>query len=169
MNTELIEELRNTFDYHPDGYLIRKKNGKPCGKHANHPTGYAYVSVGGRMLRAHRIIFAIVYRRMPVGEIDHLNGNRSDNRIENLRDVSRPENQHNRKRNKTNSSGFPGIHWHARDQKWMAQICVNNRKIHLGYFDDLNEAVEARKSAKIKHHPSSPEAVKCISEDVDFN
>lgn len=169
MNTELIEELRNTFDYHPDGYLIRKKNGKPCGKHANHPTGYIHVRVGKSMLRVHRIIYAIVYGKLPNGEIDHINGNRADNRIENLREVSSSENSHNFKKYKNNSSGYQGVSWYAQYQKWVAKITIDNRRIHLGYFENLEEAVEARKKAKIKHHPSSPEAVKYANESVDFN
>lgn len=54
MSKELIEELRATFEYHPDGYLIRKKTGKPCGQCVNRPNGYVAVGVGGRMLYAHR-------------------------------------------------------------------------------------------------------------------
>lgn len=158
MNTELIEELRNTFEYHPAGYLNRKKNGKLCGLRANTTVGYAAVGVGKRKLLAHRVIYAIVTGKMPEGQIDHINGNRVDNRIENLRDVSRSENLHNSKVPKNNSSGFPGVSWHAQHQKWRTQICIDNRNIHLGYFKDFEDAVQARKMAKIKYHPTSPEA-----------
>lgn len=159
MDRDLIEELRNTFEYHPDGYLIRKSTGKPCGRRANQSDGYACVRVGGRALLAHRIIFAIVYGRMP-GEIDHINGNRIDNRIENLRDVSSSENSHNYKRPNTNTSGFTGVCWSTHHQKWKVEIRLNNRRIHIGYFEDFEEAVQARKLAKIKYHPTSPEAFK---------
>ena len=168
ITTELIEELRNTFDYHPAGYLIRKKNGKPCGQRSNHPTGYAQVSVGGKKLYAHRIIYAIAHGTMPKGQIDHVNGNRVDNRIENLRDVSSSENNHNRKMNKNNSSGFPGVYWSSQHQKWRAYIKVDYQRICLGIFDNFADAVKARKMAKIKYHPSSPEAIKYISEDKNM-
>lgn len=168
MAIKLIEELRATFEYHPDGYLIRKKNGKPCGRRANTRQGYAQVKVNGRNLRAHRVIYAIVHGEIPEGEIDHINGNRMDNRIENLREVSSSENAHNSKKPKTNTSGFPGVYWNTRDQKWVARIRVNYRQIFLGYFDDLNEAVEARKKAKIKYHPTSPEAQRFANEGVDL-
>lgn len=164
MSIELIDELRSTFEYHEDGYLIRKKNGKPCGMHANHNKGYARVNVGGRKLYAHRIIFAIMTGKMPEGEVDHLNGDRADNRIENLREVSSSENSHNYKMPRTNSSGFTGVHYHAPLRKWCARIMVNKRRISLGYFEDFEEAVQARKMAKIRYHPSSPEAVKFASE-----
>lgn len=164
MTTELIEELRNTFEYHTDGYLIRRKNGKPCGQRANRSDGYADVWVNGRLLLAHRVIYAIVHGNMPAGQIDHIDGDRMNNRIENLRDVSQSENMHNSKKPKNNSSGFPGVSWSTRDQKWMAYIKVNNRRINLGYFEDINDAVQARKMAKMKYHPSSPEAIKYVSE-----
>lgn len=164
MSKELIEELRATFEYHEDGYLIRKKNGKPTGQHANTTQGYARVKVGGRMLRAHRVIYAIIHGEMPAGQIDHINGNRVDNRIENLRDVSHSENQHNHKTPENNTSGFTGVGWHAPLQKWVSRIKVNNRTLHLGYFENLEDAVKARKMAKIKYHPTSPEALQYVRE-----
>lgn len=157
MSKEFIEELRATFDYHEDGYLIRKSTGEPCGQRANTPRGYAAVNVGGGMLRAHRIIYAIVHGEMP-GEIDHIDGNPMNNRIENLRDVSHSVNMHNSKKSKDNTSGFPGVYWHSQHQKWYACIRADGRLIHIGYFDDFDEAVQARKLAKIRYHPSSPEA-----------
>lgn len=164
MSEELIEELRATFEYHEDGYLIRKRTGKPCGTRANTSNGYASVWVGGKTLLAHRIIYAIVRGEIPEGQIDHLNGDRSDNRIENLRDVSGLENMHNSKMPKTNTSGFTGVHWETQRKKWMAQIRVDKRQKFLGYFDDFEDAVEARKMAKIKYHPTSPEAQKYRNE-----
>lgn len=162
MSKELVEELRNTFDYHPDGYLIRKSTGEPCGRSINRRDGYATVRVGKRTLPVHQIIFAIVHGKTPRGGVKHRNGNRTDNRIENLRGVSIMENRRNS--NKSNTSGFVGVKWHSRDRKWQAEINLNNRKIHLGYFDDFEEAVRARKLAKIKYHPRSPEAAKFARE-----
>jgi len=163
MTTEL-EELIAMFEYHTDGYLIRRSTGRPCGKRSNHPDGHAVVGVGGRMLLADRVIYAIVTGKMPDGEIVHISGNRADNRIENLREVSKLEKVHNYKIPRTNSSASAGVYWYARTQKWRAQIRVNNRLIHLGYFKKYDDAVQARKKAKIRHHPSSPEAIKYASE-----
>lgn len=156
--TELIEELRATFEYHEGGYLIRKNTGKPCGQHANHSNGYARVNVGGRMLYAHSVIYAINHGKMPTNQIDHINKDRIDNRIENLREVSSSENSHNYKKPKTNTSGFTGVSWKTQAQKWVSYIWVNNKKIHLGLFENFEDAVQSRKMAKIKHHPTSPEA-----------
>jgi len=164
MTKDLIEELISTFEYHPDGFLIRKSTGRPSGQRANTPNGYALVGVGGRMLFAHRIIYAIIHGKIPNGDIDHIDQNPMNNRIENLRDVSHSDNQHNSKKRKDNSSGFPGVCWHARYQKWQAEIKVNSRPIFLGRFDDYDDAIRARKMAKIKYHPTSPEAIKYASE-----
>lgn len=62
------------------------------------------------------------------------------------------------------TSGFTGVCWHAPTQKWHAQICVDNRVIYLGLFENFEDAVEARKEAKMKYHPTSPEAQKYASE-----
>lgn len=163
MSRDLIEELRNTFEYHPDGYLIRRKNRKPCGQRANHSKGYATVRVGRQLMYAHRIIYAIVHGEMP-GEVDHIDGNPMNNRIENLRDVSHLENRHNYKMHKDNTSGFTGVYWHTQARKWHARIKVNGQRIHLGLFEDFEEAVQARKLAKIRYHPTSPEASRLIRE-----
>lgn len=128
LRRDLIKKLRATFDYNPEGYLIRKSTGAPCGQHANHPEGYARVRVGRRILPAHRVIFAIVHGEIP-GEVAHINGDRVDNRIENLRDVSRSENCHNYK-----------IHTQARKRE--VYTWVDNQRIHFGMFDDFEEAVQ---------------------------
>jgi len=171
MSKESVQELRDMFNYHPDGYLVRKSTGRPCGQRPNRPDGRIHVQVGRRKLLAHRIVYAIVTGEMPNGDIDHIDGNPLNNRIENLRDVSKSENLHNSKNRKDNSSGFPGVHWHHQHQKWHARIQVDNQRIFLGYFSDYEDAVRARKIAKIKHHPTSPEAQKFASElfrvDVD--
>lgn len=168
MSKELIDELGDTFDYHEGGYLIRKRTGKPCGQRANNGKGYARVWVNGRYLYAHRIIYAIIHGEMPEGEIDHINGNRIDNRIENLREVSTVENMHNSKIYKTNKSGFTGVYWDTQRQKWQAYIMVDNRQINLGRFENFEDAVEARKMAKMEYHSSSPEALKYVSEGIEL-
>lgn len=158
MDKVAVQELRDIFDYHPDGYLIRRSTGKPCGQHANQRDGYVLVRVGKKKMLAHKVIYAIVHGKMPDGDIDHLDGNPMNNRIENLRDVSKSENQHNHKIPKNNTSGFTGVTWSTNHRKWQAQIKVGNQSIYLGRFENFEDAVEARKKAKIRYHPTSPEA-----------
>lgn len=109
--------------------------------------GYRHGAVFGCKLRAHRVAWALVHGQWPQGEIDHINGITDDNRLENLREVTGQENQRNSKRPANNTSGVVGVSWYEPARKWVARIRVIKR-IHLGYFDDFNEAVAARKAAE---------------------
>lgn len=84
-------------------------------------------------------------------EIDHLNGNSSDNRICNLRVVSKRQNATNRVRSTLNTNGHTGIKWSKRERKWVARISFYNKTISLGYYDDIDDAIEARRRAKIAY------------------
>ena len=81
--------------------------------------------------------------------VDHDNGIRSDNRKINLNASNNTMNQKNKKLSTANtSSGVTGVSWHSGQRQWMARIKVDNKVIHLGYFDDLNDAKDARKDAE---------------------
>lgn len=155
-----IDAVKATFDYRPEtGELIWKKArshrvGKEAGTIA--PTGYRTITWRGRNWPAHRLIWVLFYGRFPVGAIDHINGDRADNRISNLRDVRPQENNRNCAIGKANTSGVLGVSWHRRRGKWAARIRVNYQRINLGYFDDLDRAREARKAAERKYgfHPN---------------
>jgi len=110
--------------------------------------GYRIGRLGGVNYPAHRVIWAITQGCWPAGEIDHINGIRSDNRIENLRLVTRSENHKNTKRPKHNSSGFIGVSWHIGCNKWQAYIKISGKVRYLGMFDHLDDAVNARHSAE---------------------
>lgn len=73
-------------------------------------------------------------------EVDHINGNRLDNRRCNLRLATHEQNMHNARRRKDNSSGFKGVSWKVRDRKWYAAIEISGKRIHLGVFDTAEEA-----------------------------
>lgn len=83
--------------------------------------------------------------------LDHINGNRSDNRWENLREASPLENQRNRKLNANNRSGKSGVCFVKNSQKWRAQIKVESKMIFLGDFRELGDAVEARGAGELKY------------------
>lgn len=122
---------------------------KPAGTTCKH-SGYVILDVFAQPHRAHRVIFALMTGDWPKGQIDHINGNRADNRWANLRDVSKKENGKNQKRSMLNKSGVTGVFWEARARKWRVKI-NDDKKIHwLGYFHDLEDAVAARKAAEIK-------------------
>lgn len=86
--------------------------------------------------------------------IDHINGNRLDNRRENLRIATKSQNCHNQGIQSTSTSGYKGVTWHSgrRVNKWIAQISFNGRRIYLGCFDDIHVAAHEYNKAAIKYH-----------------
>jgi HNH endonuclease len=109
--------------------------------------------VGGlfyKLYRAHRIIYKMYYGVDPV-QVDHINGVRSDNRILNLRSVTNQENSRNQKLRSTNISTFQGVCFHKPTKKWRSYINLNGKQIHLGLFENIEEASLVRKQAEIKY------------------
>lgn len=112
--------------------------------------GYIRVKIGKSKHLAHRIIWEMHNGQIPDGmEIDHINHDKIDNRIENLRIVSKLINMQNKSKYKNNSSGVCGVSWHKVKCLWVSYIQKNKSRVMLGYFDDFFEAVCARKSAEI--------------------
>lgn len=116
-----------------------------------HPDGYKQGTLSGKSVLAHRVVWAVVYGAWPIEDIDHINGNRQDNRIENLRAVSRMENAHNVKRRSTNKSGHAGVYWSPSNGKWVAQIMCAGRREWLGLFTTVADAAVARRDAERRY------------------
>ena len=112
--------------------------------------------VFNRPFLAHRVAWALHYGAWPNGEIDHINGNPIDNRIENLRDIPKAENQRNMKRSTRNTSGVSGVSWRKTRKKWRARIKVDGKEKSLGHFERFEDAVRARQAALVKcgYHPN---------------
>ncbi len=127
-------------------------NGKYAGKPALTNDGkgkYKRGAIFGVEVYAHRVAWALHYGTWPKHHIDHINGNGRDNRISNLRDVTRSENMKNRRLSNINTSGFHGVHKAYPDRDvWAAQIKSDGKHIHLGTFDTKAEAVAAREAAE---------------------
>lgn len=115
------------------------------------PTGYRRGRIFGKNYLAHRVIWAIHYGEWPKLHIDHINGNKLDNRIENLRDVDNSENQRNHPLRKNNKSGVVGVSWDSGCLRWKSQICINGRNTYLGVFKNFEDAKECRRLAEKKH------------------
>ena len=109
--------------------------------------GYQQVSIFATKYRAHRVVWAMVTGAWPEDEIDHINRDPSDNRMENLRDVQGIANLRNKGFYANNRSGFKGVTWHKSSKKWMAQIKFEGRNLHLGLFKDPEEAGGAYRAA----------------------
>jgi len=94
--------------------------------------------------------------RFPPNHIDHISGDGTNNRWDNIRNVSRTGNSRNRRMNHNNSSGCAGVTWYPRYSKWLARIGFKGKKITLGYFEDLQEAISVRKNAEVEigFHPN---------------
>lgn len=114
--------------------------------------GYRVVVIDGSIFNAHRLIYAVHHKRWPKKEIDHINGDRLDNRISNLREVTHTQNIHNSQIRADNKTGFKGVTFFSRLNKYKAQIVVNKKFYHLGYFDRPGDAAEAYKNASIDLH-----------------
>jgi len=112
--------------------------------------GYHNIYIDGRNYRAHRLAFLYVLGFIPE-YIDHINQVKLDNRWINLRPTTKSLNARNTKRYNTNTSNHVGVCWVPRYQKWLAQIVVNYKQLYLGRFDDINDAITARKAADIKY------------------
>ncbi len=153
---ELTQEvLQGLFVYdEATGQLLRKVSprsdriGEPAGTIGK--AGYVSLSIGCKHFYAHRIIWRMLFGVWP-SHIDHINRIRSDNRIENLREADKLTNRWNFGLSKRNTSGAIGVSWAASEEKWVARIMVRRRYIHLGCFDDKDEAIKAYKAASIKH------------------
>lgn len=176
-----IKYLNECFEYHPESgefkWKVRPRSHfKRDGDHAGFNTAYAgkqagsiggngYVGVGllGKRMQVHRLIWLIVYGEEPKC-IDHINGNRTDQRISNLRNVSVEENNRNRASVKGKKNGCTGVYWCHTHQRYRARIKVNGKNIHIGYFNTINEAREERKKAELANgfHPNHGRASEVI-------
>lgn len=128
---------------------MRTWNARYAGRRAgkvNSATGYRYVAILNKLELEHRLIWVYVHGIWP-DEIDHINHMRDDNRIANLRAVTRPENCQNITMPSVNTSGHVGVYWHKGARKWMAQIVVGKKAKYLGLYCKIEDAIAARNSA----------------------
>lgn len=120
------------------------------------PSGHFSGRIFGRLIYAHRAVFALVNGRWPEFSIDHINGIGNDNRPSNLRDVPHIENHKNQSSRKNSTSGAIGVSMNKRLGKWAAHITVSGKYHHLGFHEDIGSAIAARKAAekKFNFHPN---------------
>ena len=154
--TNLTQEyLHEIFEY-KDGHLYWKKptnNRNKVGKQVGrvNKKGYLEVGINYEKYLMHRIIFFMKHGFLPK-EIDHINCNKANNLIENLREATTSQNQCNSPMPKTNTSGIKGVSWAKKTKKWRSQIKVHQKCIFLGEYTDIKLAENAVIQARIKYH-----------------
>lgn len=157
-NTDLTAEaVKKILDYRPEtGELVWRERIARCvqiGDVAGCVDAQGYITVGihKRIYKAHRLAWLITYKCWPNGLIDHIDGNKSNNQLDNLRLVNESGNSQNvRRPNKRNQSGFMGVI--EFQNKWRASITINRKTIRIGDYATPEEAHQAYLSAKRIHH-----------------
>lgn len=165
-----IERVRELLMYAPDTGEFFWRVGRNFGPAAvrpgelagtTGPRGYRSLTIDGKKLPAHRVAFACVMGHWPVGDVDHVDGNRSNNRWCNLREATRAQNNQNQRRGHRNSShGFLGVIRANRPTGvlWMARIQVDGRPKHLGCFKTAELAHARYLEEKRRLHEFAPVA-----------
>lgn len=113
---------------------------------APHAKGYTHIRIDRKHYLAHRLAWLYEYGEWPKDQLDHINRNKKDNRICNLRDVSGRENQCN---NSRNTSGFPGVSWMPKRGKWRAAIHIDGKNTHLGEYLSVERASVSYRLARL--------------------
>ena len=171
--THSLEYLRTILEYDPNSgnfvWLVGRHSfgGKVCagekagcvkadGKDGRHDGGYIQIGIDQRLYRAHRLAWWFMTGTPPPKGIDveHENRDRADNKWKNLRLATRSQNNCNAKNRADNTSGYKGVHRVSGTcpKPWFARITINKRIIHLGCFNTIEEAAEARRLGEIKYH-----------------
>ena len=157
------DELKQLLHYDPNTgeftWLANTGKKKLIGKRAGRYDKFGnrfYININKKQYLAHRLAWLYVYGQWPKDQIDHVNGNSSDNRILNIRECNNSENSQNKSTQSNNSSGYIGVHYYKAYDKWRSRIQINNKEIHLGYFDTAEEAYEKYLEAKKQYHTFQP-------------
>lgn len=150
---QLVDVLRydaneGRFYWLKKGRGIRPSRNCQAGSFDAH--GYGQIRIDGKTYKEHRLVWLYVHGEFPTAQIDHINHDRRDNRIENLRLVDNMENHKNRPRQSNNKTGIPGV-WYDKRGFYTAYITVNGERIGLGYHKTLESAKEAREAANVKY------------------
>lgn len=137
--TDILTWVREHLNYQPETgvftWIKTPANAVKVGQRAGgiSGSGYRYIWIRGRAYSEHRLAWLFVYGRWPENHVDHINGVLDDNRLCNLRDATRSQNQANRAATRKSKSGFKGVHSHGR--KWVASIQRDKQPTYLGTFD----------------------------------
>jgi hypothetical protein len=151
------EELKELLNYNPETGIFTWKVsparqvffGDIAG--TKRKDGYIQIKVKNELILSHRLAWIYMYGYLPK-YIDHINGQRDDNRIINIREVSNQQNSLNSKISKNNTSGIKGVYWDKSRNKWVARLFVNGQCKFFKRFDDIDLAKLVIEEVRIKYH-----------------
>lgn len=145
------ENLKEILDYNPNTgvfyWKVGKKTGQVCGK--PNVRDYVYMHILGKAYSGHRLAWFYMTGKWPKNQIDHINRIKSDNRFQNLRDVTRSQNLMNKTKYSNNKSGFKGVSYR---KPWSVSITYDGVINTLGHFENKEEAARVYDKAAIEHH-----------------
>jgi hypothetical protein len=148
-------ELKELLHYDPDTGIftwINPSKGRKGNPQKIRKDGYCYICIKYKKYLAHRLAWLYVYGKFPEVFIDHINMDKSNNRIENLRLVTYSGNSINKKLQKNNTSGYKGVTYNKKSKRYMAKIKIQQKEIYLGLFESIENAALAYKKAALKYH-----------------
>lgn len=156
MSTLTQNKLKELLNYNPNTGVFTwlvARGGNFTGVTAGSTTarGYITIRVNTQAYQAHRLAYLYMTGEFPLNDIDHINHVPDDNRWENLRAVTHKENLMNQLIRINNTSGCMGVHWNKKNTNWLVRIMNKGKYISIGSFNNLGDAVAARKAAEIEY------------------
>lgn len=151
-------ELKSQLSYNKDtGIFTWKINKSRLAKIGNiagslHNNGYYSICINNKQYLAHRLAWLYISGEMPKNNIDHIDNNKINNKINNLREATKSQNEFNTKLRNNNSSGFKGVCLDKRKNLWYSSSCINNKRTFLGCFKTAQLASVAYINFTKKHH-----------------
>lgn len=159
MKNLTLQRVRELLDYDPETGIFKRKISTGSRSQAgmvvgSKPTtvGYGAIHIDGKLYYSHRLAWFYVHGKWPRDQIDHVNMDRIDNRISNLREATRAQNRMNESIKKSNTSGYKGVSWSKEKTRWEARIMKDRKSTVIGYFDDPKDAHEAWKKKAAELH-----------------
>lgn len=148
LTKELLHQL---FEYRDGELYWKKRNQKKAG--CVNSENYRHIVINNKLYKSHRLIFMMHYGYMPEF-IDHIDNNRLNNKIENLREATKQQNSWNRKINTNNKSGVKGVSWCKLTKKWRVQSRIDKKVKYLGVYETLEEATNVISNFRFLNHGS---------------